>query len=49
MTQRQQEILLLAGMYAEGLRWLARDEYFGKYRNDLVRLQRKAAQGGRCT
>ena len=46
MTQRQQEILLLAGMYAEGLRWLARDEYFGKYRNDLCGYREKPHKEG---
>lgn len=46
MTQRQQEIFLLAGMYAEGLRWLARDEYFGKYRNDLCGYREKPHKEG---
>ena len=46
MTQRQQEILLLAGMYAEGLRWLARDEYFGKYTNDLCGYREKPHKEG---
>lgn len=46
MTQRQQEIFLLAGMYAEGLRWLARDEYFGKYANALCGYREKPHKEG---
>ena len=35
MTQRQHEIIILAGMYSEGLRWLARDEDIGGFISNL--------------
>lgn len=37
---------MLTGMYAEGLRWLARDEYFGEYTNNLCGYREKPHKEG---
>ena len=41
MTQRQQEIIILAGLYIEGLRWLGRDGFKDESEGSLCGYREK--------